>query len=308
MEETTYKEAPGVYAVGMTDSLLQSVGEIAHLVGVEVRICDRDVPGDATLVLAQPETARKLQSEAPTITVSESSAHADLRLPSQAPELAQVLLSGGMKVSDQTRLRTVFVSGWQGGAGTSVVAAGLADASGALLLDASGNPPYQEVGDSDLHWGRVDPHDPPLLGDLFGTATRGSRRIGVLSKLPDSVMVEDPRVLNLLGAVQAQTVVDAGVWRPALEGVMLGAAAGGRPVRLVLVGRASTSDCLRLVNVLTAGVGLWQPGILICANKPGEQLRLISDYWDIPLMRKPRKRKSKKVWRQTWEKLWQGAR
>ena len=312
MNKTLVADVAEVYAANMTTSLERAVGEIAQLVGVEVSSCGQHVPPDAALVLAEPGPAEGLrlglEGKVPLVTVSDTSAEADLHLPAQAPELAQILLAGTTAVIDRDRLRTVFVAGWQGGAGTSSIASGLAGGCGALLLDASGNPPYQEVTDRALHWGRIDPHDPPVRGDLFATATRGARKQGVLSKLPDVAMVEDPRVRNLLGVIEGEAVVDAGVWRPELEKVMLHVAAGGRPVRLVLIGRTDPNDCLRLVNILTVASALWLPTWLMSAGKPGEQMALIGEHWRIPLVRRPRARGNAKVWRRMWEELWRATK
>ncbi len=295
----------GIYLYGLSPSLDSLVREVAGLVGVSTDSLskDQDVPAAAGLIITEPALVAKCQSGAPIVSVALAPESAEIELPRQASQLAQIFHASGGQLSHSTARPTTIIAGWQGGVGTSTVARKLARLSGALLLDASGNPPDEEVTDRDLHWGKIDPEDPPLSGQLVRPASRTGRERSVRSRLPESVTIGDPRVTAVLMAANSGVVVDAGTWKSPIEQVLFAAVSAGRQARFVLVGGGAPHDCSRLVNVLSASAPLWRPQLLLSAGRPSEQLRLIAEHWMIPLRRLPGSPGGRR-WERLWDALW----
>ncbi|MFT0761890.1 hypothetical protein VRY54_02355 [Actinomyces sp. F1_1611] len=297
---------PPVTLLGAGDELAQLVAEVAQLARVRVvrasAVRASAVTGpDPGLVLvasgAKPAAGRWVRVGLP-------GEDTDLQLPRDGPQLAR-LLAGEAAGRVRTACRTLVVAGWQGGVGVSTAARNLAELGEALLLDASGQPPSEQVRPGDWHWGLVDPDDPPLVGSLDGLSGRIASRRGVQSLPDDPVTVGDPRVAALLGICRTDAVVDAGRWTPALARFLLQSTALNRRTRLILLGRGGEQDSLRLVNLLAASPAPWLPSGLLCRGRVSEELLLVAQRWSVPVQRlfPPHSRRGQRQLRRIWAEV-----
>lgn len=304
--------------------------EIAQLVGTEIEVVQPSeqsaeaprIPADTALVLvAAEEHFEDAWVDCPVVTVGHWGKAADIRLPEQANLLVQVfaelslqagredaeiasLLHPVMKTSRQRK--TLFVAGWQGGIGSSTAATELARVGGAILLDASNHPPAGVPAEDELHWGLIDPADPPLPADLLRGLTRvaGVRRLG--GGPGEGVEVSDARVLTAINAAPMTTVVDAGVWQPKVESVLVALLARGFQTSLVMVGADTRDGGLRLAGILSAASGVGIPQLVLARGKDTRVLASVADHWKVDFCQFPTGRPARqgRGWSLLWEQIW----
>lgn len=312
---------------GPPSPLAAAVLEIAALADVDVTPVDvaeaaggeaepPNIPtGTALVLVAAGAQFHPEWADCPRVSVGEGESDAEIRLPHQAHHLVQVLTdpllrSGTTGASPAAATgrhgarpgRVVIAAGAHGGAGATTAAQQLARAGRAIAVDASNHPPAGRRSDDELHWGLIDPGDPPLPADLL----RGLKKNGGLRHLRtdvgDAVCLADPRLEVVLSVSPTTMVVDAGVWQPYVEKLAVGLLGRGLDPRLVLVSTDGPSHGLRVAGILGASSGVCFPELVLVAGRETGELRAVCAQWKVTLRRLPAGRQRRKD--RSWEALW----
>lgn len=302
-----------VALLGSPSALAVMVLEVAALVGAQVDCCDdvSELSPETTLVIALPDVHPPQEPRSsPWVRVGgagDSVAATDILLPGQANVLAALLADplahvDHLPTGNPRGQRCLMVTGVKGGVGTSTAASRLARVAGALLLDASGHPPAlmrTDVRPDALHWGLIDPADPPLPTDLLRHLPHidGVRQLRALPG--DALGVSDPRVTSVVARSPCPVVIDAGVWNRSLERVSA-EIAGKSPIRSILISGGDEEGALRLAGVLAAS-GIGTPQLILGADKSLEACRQVAEHFDVPVATLPR---NERQWRAVWQSMW----
>ncbi|MDC4232358.1 hypothetical protein M3T53_01335 [Actinomyces sp. B33] len=270
---TDHVEPPGprilvINADPMTDSHVRDLVSLAG--GTLVDEADA-----ADLIITGDELARptKTNTGAPTIRVG---AAGQFRIPGDEALLVDAIAASARRrppgVSPVPT--TILVAGWHGGAGTTLLARGLARTAPSVLIDASGDAPgvlqADEVDHGCLTWADLDPGESSFPAAIIERLPEmGASRV-LSADSSSAATCADPRTIPVIDAALDHLrttanggggrgiVIDAGRWSAPARSL-----ARARADLVVLVGRGDGDTDASLAASTTR---LPAPGRLVVAT------------------------------------------
>lgn len=265
--------------------------------------------GDVLILdAAEPDFPRSLNG-LPRVTVllTEGSrdplqAH-DVVLPGEEGDFLRLLaeLAPGDTANTSRVGRVVLVGGWHGGGGSTTAATSLAFTSGSVFLDAAGNRGGWLVEEEGLAWEDLDLEDLPSSQKLVSGLPR-SGGIPILGPSTGRTILPDAEVVvAVLSTLKQEVVVDCGANLDALNALARDLEDLGKPVSVVLVGRASVEGVRALGQVWAGGV-VAGPVTHLLAGRKDRLFLAVAQRYGLRWRSFPRARSSR--WRKIQGELW----
>lgn len=197
--------------------------------------------------------------------------------------------------------RAVLVGGWHGGGGSTTAAMSLARSSKSVLLDAAGNRGGWLPEEEGVSWGDLNIEDLPPVRKLVAALPRTG---GVTVLGPDMgkpLLPDAELVIAVLSAMTHDVVVDCGTNLDALDALARDLEAVGKPVSVVLVGRASVEG-VRSLGQVWAGGAINGPVIHLLSGRKDRLFLAVAHRYGLRWRSFPRAASAR--WRKIQEEMW----